>query len=62
MPTTGSFPTTMGRRQWTSAPVASPALPGVTKVHAEVLAIVSWDKECSERKCRNGLRGAKVVA
>ena len=51
----------MGRRQWTSAPVASPALPDATKVHAEVLAIVSWDKERSEPECRKGLRGVKVV-
>ena len=37
-------------------PVASTALPGVTKAHAEVLAIVSWDKELSEPEYRKGLR------
>ena len=52
----------MGRRQWTSAPVTSSALPGATKAHAEVLAIVSWDKERSEPEYRKGLIGVKVVA
>ena len=36
--------------------MASSALPGATKAHAEVLAIVSWDKERSEPEYRTGLR------
>ena len=40
MTTAGIFSTTTGRL-WASAPVASSALPGATKAHAEVLAIVS---------------------
>ena len=55
MTTAGIFSTTTGRL-WASSPVASSALPGATKAHAEVLAIVSWDKECSEPKYRTGLR------
>ena len=42
--------------QWASSPVASTALPGVTKAHAEVLAIVSWDKERPEPEYQTGLR------
>ena len=55
MPTAGSFSTTTGW-QWANSPMASSALPGATKAHAEVLAIVSWDKERSEPEYRTGLR------
>ena len=54
MPTDGKSTTTGW--QWASSPVASTALPGVTKADAEVLAIVSWDKERPEPEYRTRLR------
>ena len=55
MPIAGSFSTKTGQ-QWTSSPAASTALPGVDKAYANVLPIISWDKERSEPEYRQGLR------
>ena len=54
MPTDGKSTTTGW--QWANSPVVFTALPGVTKAHAEVLGIVSWDKERPEPAYQTSLR------